>query len=321
MALLEHLVLEIRVVDWQLSVLQDEFLHHVAVVCVDRKDLDKAEEDFALDSVLGVDEGRELLREVDRLIDGHLCSFFLVLLEEECESVDDLGPGGPRGKELIADERVIVLAKLGQEVMKGLDGARSEHLVENRDFSQELSRDFFETAWELGNVRQSHLQVVPKIGIVGVLEPRNDGLNDDGVLFLVYLVNDLVLSIQVDRRAHQNEGGVESVLVAPFVRRGQVDEARRDDLVVDALLLPCVVDAHVANDSQTELCNLRELVLKLFLCEVLSNDLIELLDGVTAQKRFNSTVAKCDVDESLKEVDQVLSILILDLFWLRVADE
>ena len=39
MALLEHLVLESSVIDWQLSVLKDEFLHDVAVVHVYRKDL------------------------------------------------------------------------------------------------------------------------------------------------------------------------------------------------------------------------------------------------------------------------------------------
>ena len=60
-ALLEHFVLQRPVIDRQLSVLEDEFLHDVAVVGVERKDLCEADENFVLHAVLRVDERRQFL--------------------------------------------------------------------------------------------------------------------------------------------------------------------------------------------------------------------------------------------------------------------
>ena len=91
--------------------------------------------------------------------------------------------------------------------------------------------------------------------------------------------------------------------------------------MLDALLLAHMVDAHVADDAQAKLSNLREHILELLLSFRTANNFIELLDGVPAEKRFNSCVAKCDIDKSLEEVDQVLGLWILDVLWLGVADE
>ena len=80
-ALLEHLVLQSPRVHWQLTVLEDEALHDVAVVYVYGEDLGEAHEDVVLHAVLRVDERRQLLRKVDRLVDRYLSRLFLVFLE------------------------------------------------------------------------------------------------------------------------------------------------------------------------------------------------------------------------------------------------
>ena len=86
--------------------------------------------------------------------------------------------------------------------------------------------------------------------------------------------------------------------------------------MLDALLFAHMVDAHVANNAQAKLSNLREHVLELLLGFWTANNFIELLDGIPAEKRFNSCVAKCDIDECLEQVDQVLGLFILDVLWL-----
>ena len=83
MALLEHLVLESSVVDWQLSILKDEFLHNMAVIYIYGKDLCQTDEHVVLDSIFWVNERCQLLREVDCLVHCNLSCLFLVLLEEE----------------------------------------------------------------------------------------------------------------------------------------------------------------------------------------------------------------------------------------------
>ena len=91
--------------------------------------------------------------------------------------------------------------------------------------------------------------------------------------------------------------------------------------MLDALLLAHMVDAHVTDDAKAKLSNLREHVLELLLGFWTANNFIELLYGIPAKKRFNSCVAKCDIDEGFEEVDQVLGLWILDVLRLRVADE
>ena len=82
-----------------------------------------------------------------------------------------------------------------------------------------------------------------------------------------------------------------------------------------------MVDAHVANNAEAEFSNLGEFVLKLFASEVLTNDLVELLDSISTEKRFNASIAKCDIDKGLEKVGQVLSISVLNVLGLRVSNE
>ena len=91
----KNLILQSSAVDRQLSILKDEPLHNVTVVVIDGENFGKTDEHVVLNAVLRVDERRQLLREVNGLINGNLSGLLLVFLEEIGKSVDDLPPGCP----------------------------------------------------------------------------------------------------------------------------------------------------------------------------------------------------------------------------------
>ena len=78
----KNLILQSSAIDGQLSILKDEPLHDVTVVVIYGEDLGKTDEHVVLNAVLGVDERRQLLGEVNGLIDCDLSCFLLVFLEE-----------------------------------------------------------------------------------------------------------------------------------------------------------------------------------------------------------------------------------------------
>ena len=249
-------------------------------------------------------------------------SLLLVFLEEEGKGVDDLGPRGPVGVQFRAVlKHGVVLAQLRQEVVQGLDCTSSEDFVQDSDLSQELAGDFREATRQLSNVRESNLEVVAKVREAVIFQTRDDGLNNNWVLLSINLVDDLVLTLQMDGSTHENQRCVEGILVAAVLRQGQVHKAGGNDFVLNALFFTHVVDAHVADDAKAELSNLGEFVLKLFASEILTNDLVELLNSISTEKRFNASIAECDVDEGLEKVGQVLSISVLNVLGLRVSNE
>ena len=73
-------------------------------------------------------------------------------------------------------------------------------------------------------------------------------------------------------------------------------------LDVNALLLTLVVDAHVSDDAKAKLSDLGELISKFSTSLFFSNEFVELSDSISAEERFDSSIAKCDVDESLEQV-------------------
>ena len=91
----KDLILQGSAVNRQLSILKDKPLHDVTVVVIYGENLSKADEHVVLNAVLGVDERRQLLGEVNGLIDCDLSGFLLVFLEEIGKGVDDLPPGCP----------------------------------------------------------------------------------------------------------------------------------------------------------------------------------------------------------------------------------
>ena len=89
------MILQCSAIDGQLSILKDEPLHDVTVVVIYGENLGETDENIVLNAVLGVDERRQLLGEVNGLINGNLSGFLLVFLEEIGKSVDDLPPWCP----------------------------------------------------------------------------------------------------------------------------------------------------------------------------------------------------------------------------------
>ena len=157
-------MLQSSVIHWQLSVFEDEFLHGMAVVDVYGEDLGEADKHVVLDTVFRVDEGGQLLREVDCLIDGDLGSLLFVFLEEEGQGVDDLVPWGVVVVKLGAVlEHGVVLAQLGQEVMKWLDSTGAEDFIKDRDLGQELTCDLLEATRQLSHVGESDLEVIAEV--------------------------------------------------------------------------------------------------------------------------------------------------------------
>ena len=89
----------------------------------------------------------------------------------------------------------IVLAELGEEIVKWLDGPSAKHLIQNVDLCQQLARDFLEASGQLGDVGQRDLEVVAEVGVLVLLQARNNGLDDDWLVLVDPLVHDLILSL------------------------------------------------------------------------------------------------------------------------------
>jgi hypothetical protein len=109
------------------SVLEDELLENVAVEGIDGQDLIEANENFFLYAVCRVDEGGKFLAEVNCLIDGHLGSFFLILLKQHSQRSDH--HDRLQNFELINLEVLVKLRELRQKVVEGLNSAGAENFV------------------------------------------------------------------------------------------------------------------------------------------------------------------------------------------------
>jgi len=113
----------------------------------------------------------------------------------------------------------------------------------------------------------------------------------------------LVLALEVDRTAHQNERCVERVIVGMLSACLEEVVREADDMVVDALLLALLVDRHVAKNSEAELCNFSIHFLKLRFCLSVVEKQRELFNSIFAKKRFDSHVAKSQIHESFKKLN------------------
>ena len=137
MAFLEHLMLQSSVVHRQLSVFQNESLHDVAVVDIDRQDFAEADENVGLYAIFRVDERCKLLREVDCFVYSYLSGLLLVFLEQESKSINNLRPGSPVGvKTGAVVEHGIIFGQLWKEIVERFDRARSENFIEDWDSCQ-----------------------------------------------------------------------------------------------------------------------------------------------------------------------------------------
>lgn len=205
--------------------------------------------------------------------------------------------------------------------MQGLNSTRAKHLIEDADLRQQLAGDFLETAGQLSHISQCNLQVVAKIRELVDFEARDNRLDNHRVARSINLVDDLVLAVQVNGAAHEDERSVESILVASVRRQSQVLVASGNNTMINALLLSIVVDAHVADNAKAQLRHHREPVLKFLAYLVISDETVELLDGITVEKGTNTGITERDIDKGFEEIDKVLSLFVLDLFRVRVLNE
>ena len=97
------------------------------------------------------------------------------------------------------------------------------------------------------------------------------------------MVNDLVLTFQIDGATHQNERCVESILITSIRQVGQVNEGTSYDFVVNTFCLALMVYAHIANHTKTKLSYFGVLITKDSLDICIVEDLDELADCIFAK--------------------------------------
>jgi hypothetical protein len=123
---------------------------------------------------------------------------------------------------------------------------------------------------ELCDVQKSDFQVLSNVLRIAFQKGFDDFLNNQRLSLSFFISNRLLLSIEMDRAGHQNQRGVEHLFVD---RALKIPPGVQDNFIIDALLLALMVDAHISENSQTELLYLL-LVLGRhdFLNELLADD-------------------------------------------------
>lgn len=76
-----------------------------------------------------------------------------------------------------------------------------------------------------------------------------------------------------------------------------------DDVVINALLLAFLVNRHVAEYSQTKLCDFTVRLLERIFCVGVVKQFRELLNRIFSEQRLDAHIAKSQVDESFKKID------------------
>ena len=125
----------------------------------------------------------------------------------------------------------------------------------------------------------------------------------------------------MDRCAHEDKRCVQSILVAALWVLKQVDVACSDDLVLDAFVLAIVVDAHVTDRAKAQLSNLWEHISEFLFSLLVTDQLCELGDCISAEQGSDTSIAKGDVDKRLEQMDEVLSLFVSHFFRIRVLDK
>lgn len=113
--------------------------------------------------------------------------------------------------------------------------------------------DSKESHWQLSHIDESDFEVLPQLrDLTEVLQSVDHELDDPGLVELVKLFDDLLLAVQVNRAAHNDERSVEGIIQIVGVRIIQEPGGTLNDLVVDALLLAVFVDGHVTQNSEAQ---------------------------------------------------------------------
>lgn len=112
------------------------------------------------------------------------------------------------------------------------------------------------------------------------------------------MAHDLLLAVQVDGGAHEDQRGVQLVIVAVvFLNEGVWTQ---NNFVKDALFLSQVVDWQVTENAEWKLSNFLILFFENALDVATIKDFTELLDQADVEKRFDSQIAEGDIAKSFK---------------------
>lgn len=138
--------------------------------------------------------------------------------------------------------------------MQSLDTSGTENLIQCLNLVRQLMANGQEAIRKLRNVDQSILEVLSQIIMLILVLQSVDHQSDDSWLFhVVHLINDLFFAIQVDGAAHDDERGVQCIIVLVGVVFVKEPACALDYFVFNALLLACMVDTHVAEHAKAKL--------------------------------------------------------------------
>ena len=133
------------------TILLQELVQNVAIIGVDLH-LVEAHEHVLLEHQVRVDERRQLLREVNRLVHGDLSGLLAVLAEDHGHRLDV----HPVVLKLVVKLRVtadlrreLILAQLGQQLVQTLHTLRAEDLVQDTDLARKVVANAQETNGKL----------------------------------------------------------------------------------------------------------------------------------------------------------------------------
>lgn len=223
----------------------------MAVILVYAANFSQAKDRFLLEPELRVDEGSEFLREIDRLINCNLGCLVFVGFHDESKALDIF-------RVLFEQCRVKLkhffeIADFRKEDMKGLNASRAKNIVKKIHFVTELVGDFEEALRKFSDVNECDLQILPDVCLLHIVQSLNNFLQDFGFFGGLFVSNRLFLPVEMNSATHKDERGVKSHLVVLGVK---IPPSVEDNLVIDALLLALVVDAHVAQNAKTKLSDL-----------------------------------------------------------------
>lgn len=140
--------------------------------------------------------------------------------------------------------------------MQGFYTLWAKDFIKNLNFVRELMANLQKALWQLSNVHKGNFQVLSQVWILILgLKPVDHKSNNSREVVLIDFIDNLLLSIEVDRAAHNDKRGIESVIVSIRVHGVQEPAGALNHQMVDALLLSLVVNAHVSKDPQRELAN------------------------------------------------------------------
>lgn len=134
--------------------------------------------------------------------------------------------------------------------MKSFDASWTEDLIEDFDLVGELVANLEETIRKFGNINQSNLEILSEIWeLLLILEVINHQFNNSWLIIWINFIDDLFLTVEMDRATHNDERCVESIITLISIGWIKEEAGTSDNKIVNAFLFTIVVDTHVTEYS------------------------------------------------------------------------